>query len=260
MEFDFFKLHNSEEDKDLRECLRLYSVVPKFAKQTTEKEILAERIVKILQSVNEKLKKENLDWKRKWIKTFSYSIAKRTVDDWFLGRASIPLFALQELKKFGCEKEVQEIMKNSEYFCSTTGKVFKLPPKLNPDLAWLVGAILCDGHMHKLRHGVSFEVVDKILIIKFQNIFNAQFGVNVAYKNSKLREKRKQLYRFRVRCKPVVRFFEQFFEIPRGKKSHKIVVPQLILNSNIGIKKAFLIGVFDTDGGKRRNGLGLTSA
>jgi len=55
-------------------------------------------------------------------------------------------------------------------------------------------------------------------------------------------------------------FLSEVFNIPRGKKSHIVIVPEIIKKSNKNIKNAFLEGVFDTDGGKRGRGLGLSCA
>ena len=49
-------------------------------------------------------------------------------------------------------------------------------------------------------------------------------------------------------------------DVPRGKKSHKIIVPDTVKQSSPELKRAFLEGVFVTDGGKRRGGLGLSTA
>ena len=49
-------------------------------------------------------------------------------------------------------------------------------------------------------------------------------------------------------------------EIPYGKKSHIVKVPEIIKNSNKLIKIAFLQGIMMTEGGKRKRGYGLSTA
>tara|TARA_Y100000310_G_C20502428_1_gene724673 strand:- start:584 stop:988 length:405 start_codon:yes stop_codon:yes gene_type:complete len=49
-------------------------------------------------------------------------------------------------------------------------------------------------------------------------------------------------------------------EIPRGKKSSIVFVPEKIKKASLEIKKYFLAGYFDTDGGFRGSTLGFTTA
>ena len=60
--------------------------------------------------------------------------------------------------------------------------------------------------------------------------------------------------------KLAVRLFNKFLEVPRGKKSHLIFVPEIIKDASKEIRLAFLEGVFDTEGCIRRKGLRITSA
>ena len=140
-------------------------------------------------------------------------------------------------------------------------KHFSIPLKITPDLAYLAACVICDGHLKKDKYRLVFEVADENVIKKFTNIYNKLFCANEIYKiRNEKRTDRKTPYRIVINGKPVVILFERFFEIPRGKKSHLVCVPNVIKESNTNIKSSFLAGVFDTDGGKRGKQLGLTSA
>jgi len=260
MKFNLLELHDPAEDTSVRKLLRVYSVVPRFAK--TSNKLRLEQAIKVntfLRKVNTQLKANvSRTWKVDWIKSTGYYFSPRAYVDWFLGKASIPLIALKQLKMFGFEKEVNDLIENCDFFCSTSARPFRMPHTIGTDLAYLTGAILGDGHIRKNAYNISFEVSERWLTLKFI----AAIGRIFEHKLS-LRER---LDRGKIRhlccCqnKPAVRIFTTFLSIPRGKKSHIIVVPDLIKKFNKNIRQAFLEGVFDTDGGKRSGGFGLTLA
>ncbi len=261
MRFNLLALHDPNEDKNVRCLLRVYSVVPRFSKiKTGPKAEQAIRVVQFLREVNERLKKERcITWKVKWIKSTGYSFCRTAYRDWFIGRASIPLIALKQLKIFGLKEEVKALIDSCDFFSSTTRRPFKMPHKVNPNLAYLLGAILGDGHIRKDGDKIYFEVSEEWLAKKFiekvENVF--EHKLSLGSRND----------RGKPRCvvnfdnKLALRLFTEIFGIPRGKKRHKIVVPEIIKKCSPDIKIAFLEGVFDTDGGNRSRGyFGLTSA
>jgi hypothetical protein len=261
MKFDFFELCNYNNESLLR-CIRAYTIIPKYTKNPTEKNYKAEKIISTLQKIKTKLnKKFGFCWQKKWLNSLPIKVQKNSTKDWFSGRASIPLIALFKLKTFGCEKEVNFIKNNLDYFSSKTGNIARIPKKISPELAWITAVILCDGHLAKNEFKVSLQVTDKLLVKKFANTFCEIFELqqnNIFARPS--HHGNKILYRFDVSCKPVIYFLNFFLEIPRSKKSEIIRIPKIISESPIKIKRSFLKGVFDTDRGKRGHGLGLTSA
>jgi hypothetical protein len=261
MEFDLLQLYYKENTSLLR-CVRAYTIIPKYVKKPTEKNYKAEKIIAVLREIREKLNNEiGYVWQERWLKMLPFSVQQNTTKDWFVGRVSMPLIALVKLSEFGCEKEIEVISKHLDYFGSKTGNVAKIPKNISSDLAWLSAAILCDGHIRKDLFKVSFQVTDKLLAEKFRKLFCAIFEVRdngVSVRPS--HHGKKPLYRFDGSSRAIVHFLNIFFEIPRGNKCSKIRVPSVINKSSIEVKRAFLKGVFDTDGGKRGKGLGLTSA
>jgi len=261
MEFNLLDLHDPE-DTELRKCIRAYTVIPKYAAKPDIKNHKAQKIVNILKRVNTKLNIEiGFEWKVEFREKFPFPVAKETLNDWLAGRVSIPLIAIVELVNFGCQEEVEEIKQYLEYFTSATGKVARIPKQVTPDLAWLSAAIMCDGHLRKTKKKIYFEVTDRNLVKKFRDTFCRIFQLpeqNLEVYNRP--QSVKTLIRYAARNMPAVHFLHKFFEIPAGKKCDIIEVPTIIRHSSLEIKKSFLKGVFDTDGGKRGGGLGLTSA
>lgn len=142
-----------------------------------------------------------------------------------------------------------------------SNKTFIIPNKISSDLSYLTGAIICDGHIRKDEYRIVFENVRKEIIEKFLEKMKDVFSVEEKYRIIKDKRKtRKKRYRVEISGKPIVVLFNDVFDIARGKKCYIVRVPDIIKESNLEIKRAFMEGVFDTDGGKRRRGLGLSTA
>ena len=109
MRFNLLDLHEPKEDTNVRKLLRVYSVIPRFAAHDNpEHAEQAIRVTNFLRKVNERLRKEvGLGWKYKWMEATESKFAKETHKDWFIGRASVPLTALEQLEMFGLRKEVE---------------------------------------------------------------------------------------------------------------------------------------------------------
>lgn len=259
--FNLLQLHCPEEDSGVRKLLRVYSVISRFDKKAIPLQSeQASRINEFLKKTNKNLNNEiGPKWKSIWLESIGYDFARLSYKDWFLGRASIPLVALKVLGFFGLQEEIIDLVKNCDFFCSTTGRVFKVPHEITSDLSYLAGAILGDGHITKAEYRISFKVSEEWLAKKFVYKIKTVFNHEVRL-HAKSEKNRKMQYCADCDNKPAVRIFTKFFNIPKGKKSHIIEVPEIILESPAEIKKAFLEGVFDTDGGKRRGGFGLTTA
>ena len=260
MRFDLLNLHCPKEDSNVRKLLRVYSVIPRFtAHDNPTQAKQAIRVTAFLRAVNKRLRKEvGLSWKKEWLEPTEYSVSQPSYKDWFIGRASVPLIALKRLETFGLKDEVEALVDSCDFFCSTTGVVSRMPHEMNPNLAYILGAILGDGHIRKDGETISFEVTERKLtekvIQKLHRIFEHKLNLHSRSKRGRL------YYSLSSNNKPAVRLFTKFLEVPRGKKSHKIFVPKIIKNSGKETRLAFLEGVFDTEGCIRRKGLRVTSA
>ncbi len=143
---------------------------------------------------------------------------------------------------------------------SGSNKTVSIPLSITEDLSYIIAAIMCDGHLRKNMFRIVFEVTDNKLMEKFISKFNKTFKTKEKYRerNDK-RLNRKNLFRTQINSKPIVVFLNEVFNIPKGRKSSKIVIPCQIKSSDQKIKEAFLEGVIDTDGGDRGKYIGITS-
>lgn len=262
MRFDFLELHDPLEDNTLLTWLRAYTIIPKHVESPSEKNQKALEIIRVLREIDSRLaSKGHPSWRTEWIKLMPCKVSKSALKDWFMGRASVPLIAIKILNHFGNKQEIDLLNNKIEFISSSRGKPFRLPVVLDENLAYLVAAILCDGHLYKDSFRVSFEITNEEIIKKFQAKLNTVFSMNYTYSiRIDKRKNRKKLFKIMFKSKPIVRLLTRLFNIPRGKKSHLIEVPEQVLCGSPEIKKAFLEGVFDTDGGHRGRGLGLSTA
>lgn len=147
------------------------------------------------------------------------------------------------------------------------GKVKKI--ELTKKTAYLAGAVIGDGYIsnsfkssknHAKDYRISFELADKEYLMELLRII--KFLTKTKSNLKKVTEKRgrKQRYSFQVRNKSLHYFLNDFLGIPKGKKSDKVFIPKEIKISNREIKKHFLAGLFDTDGGIRGHTIGFTTA
>jgi hypothetical protein len=224
-----------------------------------ESYVHALEINSVLKKIKTDFQKTNLPWKRNMIQQLNLKVSESSLKDWFLGRASISFFELKKIAMLGGKREYANILKNCSYFCTKTSSPVRFPKYILGDLAWVVAAILCDGHMRKNREGIAFEVGDELLAQKFSTKFASLFEVQEKKPRPIDRIGRNRTYSIEFCNIAAMLFLGVIFEVPFGRKSSLIQVPNIILGSNKKIKQAFLKGVFETDGGKRGGGLGLTS-
>ena len=266
MQLNLLELHNPKEDKNLRQCLRAYSVLPEYCENPDYKNEKAVEINKILKKVHSKLTKEfGVNWRKKWKEEIGYPIKKRVSEEWIRGRAAIPLVAIDALGRLGCEKEAQEIMERVEYVSSTTGDIVRIPNELSPDTLYLTGLILGDGSLpvkyRKNEENFEYEVLitsggtyflEETIIPIFKEIFEVN-SVSMRFSD--------HLGRAWTMCKKnkaIFRFFTKILGLPKGDKSAKAEVPSLVKEMNSDEFAPFLAGLIDSDIGKHGGGMGST--
>lgn len=141
--------------------------------------------------------------------------------------------------------------------------------ELNNKTAYLTGVILGDGHLAKGNKSKTSKFKDYKIDLDFSDIqflkhtlllIKSIAPTTTQAKNYEKRINRKPRLRIQLRNKELFTFFSEQMEIPQGAKSSIIKTPELIKNSNSDIKKYFLAGYFDTDGGVRGDTLGFTTA
>ncbi len=148
------------------------------------------------------------------------------------------------------------------------GKIY--PIQLNEKTAYLAGVIIGDGYISNSFKGSkspncrNYRVYIDLTDFEFISII-ADLTKEIIPTNTLIRQKKVPLghmpsWSFTVTNKSWWHFFTRTLGVPAGKKSRVVTVPQTILTGSSGIKKVFLAGLFDTDGGLRSGAIGLTTA
>ena len=132
-------------------------------------------------------------------------------------------------------------------------KEIKLPATINLELAEILGVILGDGHLEcnkKYKSNIvyllniagsyseDFDYYDTYFRKIFFDLFNADFKIYL---------RRNDELVINIYSKIIANFFK-FLWVHPGNKTDFNEIPLIILNSKPEIKRAFIRGVFDTDG------------
>lgn len=162
------------------------------------------------------------------------------------------------------QTNLKTIIKTKDYIITKAkygpSKPTNIPLKITNELSFFVATIIGDGHLRKSKKQILIELTDMNLLKQIQKYclqtFNRNFNINPV----KLRPNKKQSWQIPIDSLAIYNLLNQTFEIPIGKKSHIVKVPEFIKISNKKIQKSFLQGIMLTEGGKRRRGYGLSTA
>jgi len=264
MKFDVMRLHVPEEDREIRQCLRAYTILPKYCETPDEKNEKAKEILESVWKIRDKLRaKHGRKWGYAWMEKIPYGATYSVVKDWMIGRASIPLIAIDSLRELGFEKETAEILENVEYVSSTTGDITKIPKGIDKDLAYLTGLILGDGSLpikHESggrNHRLIITSGDKKLIEKVALLIERIFEVTLgdAHYYSRKSGSSWNLYKGN---KAIYRFFSKIVCLTNGNKAKNGKIPHTIKPLPDAEKVAFIAGLIDSDIGRHGRGMGCT--
>ena len=148
----------------------------------------------------------------------------------------------------------------------------KVESKINltPITAYLTGVIIGDGHLSNSvkskkndlskDYRINLDISDKEYLICIFKLINSIIKTKTTPRKPLQRGNRIPRLNLQIRNKELFNFLNKVMEIPKGAKSSIVFVPSKIKNSVEIIKKWFLAGYFDTDGGFRGNTLGFTTA
>lgn len=162
------------------------------------------------------------------------------------------------------QKELKLILKSENEIITKAkfgpSKETRIPLNLEEDLAFFVAAIIGDGHLKKSKFQISIELTNKELLDYLKEICKKLFNRNFNINSVKKRVGKKPSFVMVMDSKAIHNILKEVFEIPPGKKSHIVKIPEHIKNSDEKIKISFLKGIMATEGGKRRRGYGLSTA
>lgn len=116
---------------------------------------------------------------------------------------------------------------------------------LNEDLAFWLGLVLSDGHVHSDGLSIEFTNNNDILIDMFSSLCRSLFD-----KTTKEYEDPRQTHCRRVRLHSVDanRLVADVFGLGRGRKSRTVTLPELIAKSPKNVIFSFVAGVIEGDG------------
>ncbi len=148
------------------------------------------------------------------------------------------------------------------------GEIF--PIELCEATAYLAGVIIGDGYIHggfkglkapnSRNYRVSIDLTDFEFISTVAELMKEIVLTTATIKPKKVPQGHMRTWYFAVTNKSLWYFFTKTLGVPAGKKSRVVTVPEPILTGSDSIKKAFLAGLFDADGGMRSDSIGLTTA
>ncbi len=144
-------------------------------------------------------------------------------------------------------------------------KPLKKQPVLDPSFAYLLGVLAGDGHIGKSKskdgrfkdYRISIELSDYSFLKKIELIIKEYVETKSSVREVKKREGKMQSWVFQFRNKAFYTFLTEEIGLPIGSKD-KLTVPDSIKKGSIEIKKGFIAGLFDTDGGSRGDVIGFT--
>ena len=141
---------------------------------------------------------------------------------------------------------------DSKYSLRDVARNIKLPKKMTPELAEVLGIILGDGHLGYKKYKSSFT----------RNVsFHGSYLDDFDYYELEIKKLLKELFNIEpvpklyrknelyvgIGSKSIAEFIKNL-GVPIGNKVENNKIPKFILESNKEIKRSFLRGIFDTDG------------
>jgi len=132
--------------------------------------------------------------------------------------------------------------------------------QLSPKLAYFVGYFCVDGGLKDIkrskevtgRYEYKLIVGDEFLmqVELIQRLYKELFNKKVLIRTERI-EKGEKFYYINPTSKYVYKFLVKVFDLPPKSKCDIVEVPKIILKANKDIRKWFVRGVFDGDGGTK---------
>ncbi|MDO8563819.1 MAG: hypothetical protein Q7R87_02335 [Nanoarchaeota archaeon] len=139
-------------------------------------------------------------------------------------------------------------------------KVTRIPLILDEELAFFIAVVIGDGHLKKDKKQISIELTNEDLLVNINKVVYNLFKINFNISKRKERPNHKNSFILILDNTAIYNLIKKSFKIPSGKKSNIVNIPTEIINANKSIIASFLIGIMVTEGGKRKRGIGLSTA
>ncbi len=177
----------------------------------------------------------------------------KNVANWFGDHkkdVGVPISVLiKTINALGIDRD--EIFRKMTVFGGTNTKLHTLPKVLTPDLAYLLGYIMGDGHLanpsdwisngSKYNAEIRITTADQHHLVNLQKIFKKHFSYTPPL------FKEGNFYRLVGRSKVIHRFLAEICDVPVGNKKDKTRIPEIVYKDNI-LSRYFVSGFFDADG------------
>jgi len=178
-----------------------------------------------------------------------YGFSKESKSCWLRQQRPVPIVVLENVNS-----------SRITGLCVRAGKNICKPPALTPELAYLAGVILGDGHVKNYLHPTGYP--QHVIIIEkmrtpytesyLPQLIKAVFGIRPRVYTHK---RKSELVRISVASKIICRVFTKLLGFSVGKKDDAPVI--IAEKWPDELKLQFLAGLFDTDGGKSGNSYSL---
>lgn len=152
---------------------------------------------------------------------------KWTVKSWKYGENKVPIKIARQFKS-----EFKHV------FTRNGNKVF-IPKEVTSELTELIGHLIGDGHVGEGY--IEFKNSNDFLLNRVKDLFESVFEVKAQIKKYKSG-------RVRVYSSVLSNIFERAFQIPKGKKSRLVRIPDFVFKLDKKRISALLKALFDTDG------------
>jgi len=248
--------------KVINKKLNLFLIHSHIEDDTWRKQIRVCPNQRMLLIINEIVEKCGFESCRK---DLPFQVSSQNFELWFKGKTAIPLVAiemlLENLKEnlgdYYFKEYVEALLPTLNFFKSTTisQRVF-LPSIISDDLLYCVGVIIGDGSLpiHFTTKGTRIYPVyicgtnEEYLQGSIPPLMSRVFKINCVPK-SREREGKKPLYEWCVSSKPLQRYLNVLFDVPIGKKSGDVRIPEIVRNLPPLERVPLIVGLMDTDWG-----------
>ncbi len=164
---------------------------------------------------------------------------------WKGGRHGIPLNQLRVLAQ-AASVPIERVAESIRSYSQAGGHSIVLPVHLNADLAYFAGLIAGDGSVERGDLGgfsIRFSNNHPELLESYEGIVRSLFGASFDF--TPRSPDRAATVRFHSQLVAVIL---GRLGIPTSPKSHKLSLPDCLLNGPRSLLAAYLRGLFDTDG------------
>lgn len=157
----------------------------------------------------------------------------------------------------GSLKNVKNTFDSTEFTDSNYKHPIQFPKEIDEDIAYMFGLLVGDGCLNNETYRIEMPTIhyDIDILNKLVLIIKEKFGKNIQTKE--IPGTKSKTYRIVFHSKPFIKFLEWAgFKICKALTKH---TPWSVLQGTISVQKAFIRGLYDTDGGINKSCIHFTN-